>query len=87
MNWQTLIDFECTSPDRLAGRLRDLRTPDDVIERANAALSAHFQAAHLNATPLHVTVLAAGATVSTARNFFVVETGAVGRPQLELYLY
>lgn len=81
MNWQAVIDLDGQAAVTLTQRLRELHLSPDVIERVRAAVLSH-------ARPIAcVTVLAHNADLVAARNFFVVETGAVSQPCLEVYVY
>jgi len=81
MTWQAVIDLDGQAAATLTQRLRELHLPPDVIERVGAAVLSH-------ARPIAcVTVLSPNADLAAARNFFVVETGAVSQSCLEVYVY
>jgi hypothetical protein len=87
MDWQAVFDFEDPSLDQLSQQLRERGVAADVIKRISAALTAHVVRAHFQAAVPCVKVLTSGADLMEARNFFVVETGAVSQPCLEVYVY
>ncbi len=81
MNWQAVIELDGQAVAALAQRLRELHLSPDVIERVRAAVLSQARPSAC------VTVLAYNAELVAARNFFVVETGAVSQPCLEVYVY
>ena len=82
MNWQVVIELEAASLEQVLAQLAAQAVSPAVLDRVRAILTAHFVAA----APV-VSVFAPGPSLSGARNFFVVQAGAIDHLQLELYLY